>query len=76
MRPAKYDLTGQTFGHEAVMMANAALTMAALARLYRDTVKDIAGGDMLDMIEGGISFIGSAFEVNGLTLKGWMKYGR
>mgnify|MGYP003289720844 CR=1 FL=1 len=41
-----------TMESEAVMMANAALTMAALARLYRDTVKNIAGGDLLDMIEG------------------------
>lgn len=36
---------------EDVEMANAALTMAALARLYRDTVVDIAGGDLLDLIE-------------------------
>lgn len=40
-----------TMESEAVMMANAALTMAALARLYRDTVVDIAGGDLLDLIE-------------------------
>lgn len=42
-----------TMESEAVMMANAALAMAALARLYRDTVVDIAGGDLLDLIEEG-----------------------
>lgn len=36
---------------EAVMLANAALTMAGLARLYRDTVVNIVGGDLIDMME-------------------------
>lgn len=40
-----------TMESEAVMMASAALTMAGLARLYRDTVVDIVGGDLIDMIE-------------------------
>ena len=35
----------------AMMLAHAAVAMAAIARLYRDTVKDIAGGDLLDMME-------------------------
>ena len=35
----------------AMMLAHAAVAMAALARLYRDTVVDIAGGDLLDMLD-------------------------
>ena len=38
--------------HGAVLLGNAVLAMAARMRLFRDTVVDIAGGDLLDMIEG------------------------
>ena len=34
-----------------VLLGNAALAMAARMRLFRDTVVDIAGGDLIDMIE-------------------------
>ncbi len=36
--------------HGAVLLGNAALAMAARMRLFRDTVVDIAGGDLIDMI--------------------------
>ena len=35
----------------AMMLAHAAVAMAALARLYRDTVMDITGGDLLDLMD-------------------------
>ena len=38
--------------YEAVLLANAAIAMAARMRLFRDTVVDIGGGDLLDMING------------------------
>ena len=34
-----------------MLLANAALAMAARMRLFRDTVVDLAGGDLIDMIE-------------------------
>lgn len=37
--------------HEAVLLANASMAMEARMRLFRDTVVDIAGGDLLDLIE-------------------------
>lgn len=37
--------------HGAVLLDNAALAMAARMRLFRDTVVDMAGGDLLDMIQ-------------------------
>lgn len=37
--------------HGAVLLGNAALAMAARMRLFRDTVVDMAGGDLIDMIE-------------------------
>lgn len=37
--------------HGAVLLGNAALAMAARMRLFRDTVVDMAGGDLLDMIQ-------------------------
>lgn len=36
--------------HGAVLLGNAALAMAARMRLFRDTVVDIVGGDLIDMI--------------------------
>ena len=36
--------------HGAVLLGNAALAMAARMRLFRDTVVDMAGGDLIDMI--------------------------
>lgn len=36
--------------NKALVLANAALTMAALAKLYKDTVVSMTGGDLLDMI--------------------------
>ena len=41
----------QTMEHSAVLLANAALAMAARMRLYKDTVVDISGGDLIDMID-------------------------
>ena len=36
--------------NQALVLANAALTMAALAKLYKDTVVSMTGGDLMDMI--------------------------
>lgn len=36
--------------NQALVLANAAMTMAALAKLYKDTVVSMTGGDLLDMI--------------------------
>lgn len=36
----------------AVLLSNAALAMAARIRIFRDTVVYLAGGDLLDLIEG------------------------
>lgn len=36
--------------HGAVLLGNAALAMAARMRLFRDTVVDMVGGDLIDMI--------------------------
>lgn len=36
--------------HGAVLLGNAALAMAARMRLFRDTVVDMGGGDLIDMI--------------------------
>ena len=37
--------------NEAVLLANASMAMAERMRLFHDTVVDIAGGDLLDLIE-------------------------
>ena len=43
------DLTSMM--NQSLMLANAALTMAAMAKLYRDTAMSISGGDLIDMID-------------------------
>ena len=51
MSEHKYLLEDALQDKYAKMLAHAAVAMAALARLYRDTVVDIAGGDLLDLLD-------------------------
>lgn len=48
METMREELIGMENG--AVLLSNAALAMAARMRIFRDTVIDMAGGDLIDMI--------------------------
>lgn len=49
MESMREELIGMENG--AVLLSNAALAMAARMRIFRDTVVELSGGDLIDMIE-------------------------